>query len=337
MPRFIPPALSEHLQQSGTTTCLLMKVMPKGDRFDSYGVTNLDRDVVYDDGSGEMTYLAAVGMDYSDLTTTSDLSPDDMEVRSLMPVYEIPVSEEAIAAGFYDYADFSVMLVNYEDLSQGHVVVSEGTFSKVRVRDDGTSIVQELRGLSAQLRQEICSKYTKTCRAIDGTMPIGSPLPGEQVKRDPCGVDFSVYWKPTTVSAVGLENTLTFRIDPADIDGDWAAANFFVPGRVTFTTGRNAGRTAEIMASTTDGWITLRHEVGFAIEAGDELEYRRGCSFIARDAVKGCMAHAGAEWINHFKGYPDIPTEDELQVTTPGATMGPGRGGATSVPYSEAV
>ena len=334
MARFIPPDLKAHLQEPELTICHLMKVMPRQPGFTPYGVTDLDANVKYDDGDGEVTYFAAVGMDMSEATSTSDLSADDAEVRSLMPVYDVPVSEEDIAAGYYDYADFVVYLINYEKPEDGHVTVLAGTFGKVKLRDDGTSIVQELRGLSAQLKQEICTKYTKTCRAVDGTMPVGSSLPGEQVKRDWCGVDFTPYIKTATVAGVGLENTLTFRVSPGDVDGDWAE-NFFAPGRVKFTSGRNAGRTLEILSNTADGWVTLRHETGFPIAPGDELEYRRGCSFIARDELKGCKAHAGAAWIDHFKGYPDIPTENASKLLTPGATVGPGSGGRTSDPYTD--
>lgn len=337
MQRYIDPGLLADIQKSATTLCLLLWIEPENPGFTGYGVTDTNKDIRYNPGSGERLFSAAVGMEPSEFHASADLAVDNAESKSLMPVYDIPVSEEAIAAGMYDYAEFVVYLVNYDNLATGrHCVIHEGTIGKVSVRDDGLSFVTELMGLSAKLKQEICTKYTKTCRAIDGTMPIGSPLPGEQVKRDPCGVDFSVYWKSTEVSAVGLENTLTFRIDPADIDADWATANFFAPGRVTFTSGRNAGRTLEILSTTTDGWITLRHEAGFAIEVGDELDYRRGCSFVWGDAAKGCLAHAGADRVVHFKGYPFIPTENEGQLMTPGASVGPGLGGGTSVPYSEA-
>lgn len=336
--RYIHPGLLADIQRSATTLCLLIWVQPQMPGFDGYGATDTNRDITYDPGGGERLFSAAIGMEPTEIHASADLSVDNAEARQLMPVYDFPISEEAVAAGIYDYATFSIYLVNYEKLEAGrHGVLHEGTIGKVSVRDDGLSIVNELRGLSAQLKQEICSKYTKTCRAIDGTMPVGSALPGPQVKRDPCGVDFTVYMKTTTVSAVGLENTLTFRIDPDDIDGDWATANFFVPGRVTFTSGRNAGRTLEIMASTTDGWITLRHEAGFAIEEDDELDYRRGCSFIYDDADKGCLAHAGPDRIHRFKGYPRIPTENEAQLMTPGATVGPGQGGTTYQPHSETL
>ena len=332
--RYIHPGLLADIQRAATTLCLLIWVQPKTPGFDGYGATDTNRDVRYNPGSGERLFSAAIGMEPTELQAAADLSVDNAEAKQLMPVYDFPVSEEAISAGLYDYAEFAIYLVNYENLETGrHCTLQEGTIGKVSVRDDGLSFVNELRGLSSQLKQEICTKYTKTCRAIDGTMPPGSGLPGPQVKRDWCGVDFTVYNKTSTVSDVGMENTLTFRIDPSDIDDDWGTANFFSPGRVTFDTGRNAGRTVEIMSSTTDGWITLRHEVGYPIEPADELTYRRGCSFMARDEAKGCKAHAGAEWINHFKGYPDIPTENESQLMTPGATTR--GGGLMDLPWED--
>lgn len=335
MNRYIHPALLAEIQRNATTLCLLLRVDPVNPSFEGYGVTSTNRDMRYDAGDGERLYSAAIGLEPTEIHASANLSVDNAEAQQLMPVYDIPVSEEAIAAGMYDYATFRVYLVNYEDLTPGrHCVLHEGTIGKVSVRDDGLSFVTELMGLSAQLKQEICTKYTKTCRAIDGTMPIGSPLPGPQVKRDWCGVDFTVYLKGATVEEVGLENTVTFKVQDSDITTDWAP-NAFSPGRVWFIAGRNAGREIEIMSNTADGWITLRHEAGYPIEVGDELQYREGCTFIARDSEKGCLARAGAEWINHFKGYPDIPTENESQLLTPGAALGAGSGGRTSIPYDQ--
>lgn len=334
--RYIHPALLADIQGNCTSLSMLCRVIPRTPGFDQYGVTDNNVTLTYDAGDGALAYSAPVGFEPSELVTGADLSVGNMEARSLMPspVYDIPVSEEAIAAGLYDYAEVRIYLVNFLKLETGrHCTLFEGTVGQVRVRDDGTSFVNELRSLSAQLKQEICTKYTKTCRAIDGTQKIGSALPGPQVKRDWCGVDFTVYLKSATVEEAGLENTLTFKVLDSDIDGDWDE-NAFAPGRVWWTSGRNAGREVEIMSNTADGWITLRHEVGYPIEPTDELEYRVGCSFMYDDADKGCLAHAGAERVNVFKGYPRIPTENEAQLMTPGATVGPGSGGQTSVPFS---
>ncbi|MBB1060433.1 DUF2163 domain-containing protein [Marilutibacter spongiae] len=334
MIRYVHPALLAELQRGATTLCTLLLIRPVTPGMSPYGLTDTNQSVRYNPGTGEVLFSAPIGFEASLVEAQADLSVANAEARSLMPVYDVPVSEELINAGQLDYAEFALYLVNYEDLTTGrHITLQEGTIGKVSVRDDGLSFINELRGLAAQLKQEVCSKYTKTCRAIEGTQELGSLLPGPQVRRDWCGVDFTVYLKTSTVSAVGLENTLNFRIDPGDVDSEWDV-NAFVPGRVIFTTGRNAGRTLEIMGNTADGWITLRHEAGFPIEVDDELEYRVGCTFIARDAEKGCLAHAGSGWIDVFKGYPDIPTENADQLSTPGAAVGPAGGGGTSVPYA---
>src|SRR5690606_9997404 len=288
--RYVHPGLLADIQRGATTLCLLIWIEPETPGFNGYGATDTNRDVRYDPGSGEKLFQAAIGMEPTEIHAAADLSVDNAEARQLMPVYDFPVSEEAIAAGVYDYARFSIYLVNYENLAPGrHCTLQEGTIGKVSVRDDGLSIVNELRGLSAQLKQEICTKYTKTCRAIDGTWPSVSALWGRMVKADCWGVVFSVYRKSATVAEVGLESTLTFRVEAGDVDGDWDTTSF-APGRVKFTSGRNAGRTLEILSNTDDGWITLRHEAGLPIGAGDELAYRVGCSFIARESVKGCVA-----------------------------------------------
>lgn len=126
-----------------------MRIDPVTPGYASYGITSLDRDVVYDDGSGEMRYLAAVGMQPSTILQSNDLSVDNAEFPSLLPEYDIPIDEADINAGAYDYARFALYLVNYQDLGMGHVTLHAGTIGKVTIRQDGLSFVNELRGLSA--------------------------------------------------------------------------------------------------------------------------------------------------------------------------------------------
>src|SRR5690606_9800510 len=129
-----------------TTLCLLIWIEPETPGFNGYGATDTNRAVRYDPGSGEKLFQAAIGMEPTEIQAAADVSVDNAEARQLMPVYDFPVSEEAIAAGVYDYARFSIYLVNYEDLTPGrHCVLQDGTIGKVSVRDDGLSFVNELR------------------------------------------------------------------------------------------------------------------------------------------------------------------------------------------------
>lgn len=330
MPRYIPDELKDHLRSDSTTTTILIRFDPVTPGFDSYGATLLDRDVVYDDGSGEIAYLAPIGMHPPSLISDGELGAGLDETDHLLPEYDFPISEEDIRAGAYDFAKYTVYLVNYEDLSMGHVTLRHGTIGRVTVRSDGLSFVNELRTLAAQLKQSVCEKDSLTCRAVFGSQPVGSSTPGPQVRWGWCGFPAETLLVAGTVAEVGLEPHTLFRVEPfVEPDG---ALN---PGLLTFTSGRNAGRTIEITDNDGDGWITLAYDLPYPVEENDEVEYRVDCNKHARDDAKGCRRHFGAEWPLHFRGEPDIPIGDEGAMSMPGAGLGPGDGGATTQPFEE--
>lgn len=332
MPRYIPIELREHLQTDATTTCWLLKVTPTVSGYPAYGITTLDRDVEFDDGTGPMVYLSHIGMVPSSVAIGSDLAVDNTELPSLLPEYDIPINEADIRAGVYDFASFSLYLVNYEDVAAGAMNFFSGSIGQVTIRADGLSFVNELRGLAAQLKQSICSKDSLTCRAIFGSQPPGSSTPGRQVQRDWCGYDAESLLENGTVLSVGLENTRTFTVSP---DSGWAA-DHLAPGILIWDTGLNAGRTYEIEGNTAGGQISLAFETSFPIQVGDTLRYRPDCIKQARETSKGCKFWFGNNWVLHFRGEPDIPIGDAAAMATPGASSGPGHGGRTTEPVSEA-
>jgi len=331
MGRAIPIGIQGHLDSGITTTTALLKISPVTPGFAPYGLTFGNTDVVYDDGNGEIKYSAAIGMQPTAVGLAADLSVDNAESTSLLPEFEIPVSEADIRAGVYDFARFSLYLVNYDDLTQGHVTLQEGTIGQVTIDANGLSFVNELRGLVAQLKQSVCEKDSLTCRALFGSQPIGSVVPGPQVRRGWCGFDATTILKTGTVIDVGLENTVSFRVTP---DMDWSV-NSFSPGSVKFLTGMNAGRSFEVDSNTSDGWFVLRFDAAFPIADGDTLEYRADCNKHARDASKGCKRWFPSDWGLHFRGEPDIPIGDAGSMETPGASSGPGQGAPTFEPLAE--
>lgn len=330
MGRAIPIALQDHLDSGQTTTCYLILITPVQPNVPAYGVTTLNRPVVYDDGNGEVTYSAAIGVDTTAFQGNANLTVDNAEGTSLMPEFDVPISEEDIRAGLYDFARYAVYLVNYADLSMGHITLRSGTIGQVTIDVDGLSFVNEFRGLSAELKQSVCEKDSLSCRAIFGSQPMGSSIPGP-IQRFPCGFDATSLLKSATVVSVGIENTLTFDITP-DTDMGQDSLN---PGIVVWSTGMNAGRTYEIDTNTAGGEITLAHETAFPIQIGDQLEYREDCSKLARDDEKGCRHWFGPDWVLHFRGEPDIPIGDAGAMETPGASSSPGNGGSTYQPISE--
>jgi uncharacterized phage protein (TIGR02218 family) len=328
MPRYIPIALQESLAKDATTTCLLIRIDPVVPGGVVYGATSSDQTIVYDDGRGDVTYHAPVGMMPPAMIGHADMTSDQAQSKHLFPEYDIPeLSEEAIRAGVYDFAKYDVYLVDYANLSAGHVTLKSGTTGQKEITDDGLAFTNELRDLSAALKQSICEKDSLTCRAIFGSQPIGSSTPGQQVTHGWCGFDATSLLVADAVLDVGAEPTLTFQVTA---DGTWST-NHLVPGIVKFTSGQNNGRTYEIAGNSDDGWITLAIEAGYPIADGDDLEYRPDCSKVSRDDAKGCRHWFEADWILHFRGEPDIPIGDENSMFTPGNLGAP-----NEVPFDQA-
>lgn len=332
MGRHMSDALRTHLQGPMQTTCWLLRVIPVTPGYASYGITELDKEVIYDDGGGEMTYSAAIGMVPAAVLQTAGLEVNNTELPALLPEYDIPISEQDIRAGVYDYASFVLYLVNYEDLSMGHVTLHAGSIGQVTINGDGLSFVNELRGLAAKLKQSVCSKDSLSCRAIFGSQKVGSTTAGPQVARDWCGFDAEALLVAATVSSVGFETNRTFTITPAT----GLTEDSLRPGIVKWETGLNAGRTYEIEANTAGGQISLAFETAFPIQIGDQLSYRPDCSKFARDEAKGCKFWFSTDWVLHFRGEPDIPVGDASALATPGASSGPGQGGRTTQPLENA-
>lgn len=307
--RNIPIALQNHKNQSATTTCWLIKISPK--EGEVVGLTTLDQDVVYNDGTGELRYIAPVGFQPAAIVAEAGPGVDTSEFQSLVaPEYDTPITEEAMNAGVYDYADYVIYEVNYENLSHGHMIVMAGTLGQMRTVD-GVTVFGELRSLLDNFRRQVNQLDSRTCRAKFGSQP------GEE--RYPCGFPADQLWVDLVIESVGLENTRTFKVSGLD-----KPAGFYVPGLVLFKSGKNAGKRVEVESQDEDGNITLRFTTNHPIEPGVGIRIREDCSKFP----SSCKKFFGADWVNHFRGEPYIPIGDEGALLTPGAGVGPGFGGA---------
>ena len=314
--RAIPVNLLNHKRNSSTTLCKLIKIKSK-DGTEVIGMTNLDRNISYDDGTGDglIVYNAAVGFEPASIYATADMSVDNSEFNSLVPAFDFPLNEFAVNAGVFDYARFWMYEINYNDLSMGHWVQMFGTLGETRTVD-GITMWGEMRSLTDQLRKSVCELDSLICRAKFGSQP------GEE--RFPCGYDTTPLWSTGIVSTVGLELdrvfTDTTRVEPTGT---------FEPGLMQWLTGDNAGKYVEIESYNGDlKEVSLNYPTSYNIKVGDTYRIRVDCNKQARDSDKGCKKFFGAQWILHFRGEPDIPVGDAGTLTTPGAGVGPGSGGS---------
>lgn len=304
--RSVPSLLQAHLDDVSTTTTRLLKIILKNG--DVYGLTMLDRNVPYNDGTDEVTYLATNGFDPSTLSADIGYSVDNAESFALTAVDSNGITEEIVATGALDDGQWVCYLVNYEDLTQGHVVLDAGDLGEVRARY-GMTWSAELLSYAMRLRQPIGGVYSRICRATFGSA-ANSPTG--------CGIDISALWVSGEVMAVGAETDRIFTGDAVTDSGQLVTP---FPGRLEWLTGANVGRQYGIEAIDTSLDVTLTETTPYAIEVGDTYRIRPDCR---KRYTEDCIG----VWNNgiNFKGEPLIPVGDGVGIQAPGAQL-PGGGG----------
>lgn len=302
--RQIPPALKAHLQQPVTTTCRLLKLILRDGQV--FGLTTLDRNVDYDG----VVYVAMNGFDPSVIATDTGLSVDNGEVTALLAADVPGVTLEMALAGELDDAQWELRLINWADLSMGHMVIDAGDIGEVTTV--GESIyIPELLSYAMRLKQAIGHVWSRRCRATFGT-PAGS--------QTGCGVNAESMWKAGTVTGVGAEPRAVFA------DTGLVISPEPVPGRLRWLSGPNKStRLYQVEGySAVSGTIALLEPVPFVIAAGHQYEIRRDCN----KSPSFCTAYGN--YIN-YKGEPYIPVGDGLETMTPSAQVFGGLSGSAIV------
>ncbi|HEV2682631.1 MAG TPA: DUF2163 domain-containing protein [Rhodanobacter sp.] len=237
MPRAISTALAAHLKGSSHTVCYLLKIMPVRAGVATFGICTLDADVTYDDGTGPLTYRAKRGYTSFDLDTKADMSVGSSEASGLLADYPADgVTAAGVAAGDYDCARFVQYLVNYEDLTQGHVILNAGQVGQVTMLDELTCKL-ELRSLTQILKQNSIIELTSiTCRAQFGDLRCKMPL----------------RWYNATVATVGAEPDRDFTlVNAPGIGAPPGSATGPVSG-VPFFTGNGTQATTQLLDTAGD-------------------------------------------------------------------------------------
>lgn len=304
MSKSIPALLLDHYQQVVTTKSNLLKITALNGTV--LGVAAGDRDRDFDDGFGEITYQAAIGVDTVALETSAGLEVDNSEALMLLADAG-PFTAQAIEAGLLDYAEYVVYRVNWADLTQGFEIKDRGTVGIVR-NVNGLSAVVELRSLPQLLKQNYGELYSITCRAR-----FGSGGGAACLTRCQCGFDAESLWQNHSVTSVGSEVYRVFTANATPAVNGPNGALTFVPGLVQWLTGDNAGLTSEIEAIT-GAEISLRFGTPFTIQATDTFKTRPDC-----DKTWETCRDDFANQLN-FCGEPKIPLVDEVSQSIPSST-----------------
>lgn len=216
--RNISDAMKAHLAGESTTLTTLWKL----NRIDGavFGFTDLDADVVYNDGTGSLRYLASTGFIPSSIEATSALAVDNLEIQGVLD--SSTITDTDLLAGKWDRAEVRVYRVNYRDLTMGHEYLNRGILGEV---SSGRNAFQaEMRGLTQHLQQQMAEVVQPTCVAMFGDAKCGKAIASFTFAGAVTGV----------INGQSFVTNLT------------AATNYFAKGKMAWLTGNNAGLSMDI-------------------------------------------------------------------------------------------
>ncbi len=276
----IGASLKSHMALSTTTLALLVK-FTRRDGFVLAVTLDHDQPITFDG----LTYEPALGMIPSDLQTSGDLSVDNLDAKGALMV--LGIAEADIAAGLWDLCDVRVLRVNWTDLTMGAEKIKRGSFGEISIGRDSFS--NEVRGITQKLQQTIGEVVSASCKAdlFDSRCKV---------------VATEGTWKFSGIAVSGVTSDRQFGAS-----GLTQAAGFFDAGKVTWSTGANAGLSMEIRAHAAGGNIELQEPMPYTIAAADTFTVFAGC---LKRATEDCTGKFNN--IINFRGFDKVPGQDQM-------------------------
>ncbi|MEM9750577.1 MAG: DUF2163 domain-containing protein [Pseudomonadota bacterium] len=278
--RTIPAALAAHLATGATTLCQCWKIVRADGA--TLGFTDHDVDVSFDG----VTFEAETGLGASAQETSEGLAIDNMSVVGALSAASL--NEQDLAAGRFDGAAVELWRVNWLDPAE-RLLLRAGTLGEVA--RGGVGFTAEVRGLAHHLDQTVGRVYQHTCDANVGDAR--------------CGVDLNAAAYRGVGAVASATDDRTFSVSGLSA----FAAAWFARGRLTWTSGANAGRVADVKAHSVSGAtvsIELWTPMAATVSAGDGFAVTAGCDKRA-DTCKAKFAN-----LLNFRGFPFMPGNDYL-------------------------
>ncbi|BAT61219.1 hypothetical protein GJW-30_1_03776 [Variibacter gotjawalensis] len=286
--RAIPQALQVKLDAGATTLCRCWIVKRRDGAV--LGFTDHDRDLTVQG----VRCRAGTGLSGTEATQTFGMNVDGGEVSGALS--DESLSENDLAAGYYDAANIDAYLVDWSEPSL-FVLLHAGTIGEVR-RADG-AFTAEIRGPAARLENESGRLFTPRCSAEFGDAR--------------CKTNTAAGWS-ANCTVVAVESASAVVV--AGLGG--FAAQMFAAGKLTWTSGANGGSSTEIKAHAVNGGevrLAFWQPVPRPIAVGDAFRAVAGCDKrfeTCRDRFANAV---------NFRGFPHIPGNDFLvRYPLPGDT-----------------
>jgi uncharacterized phage protein (TIGR02218 family) len=277
----ISPELESHFAGELTTLATCWRLIREDGV--QLGFTDHDQILLVDD----LQYDSIAGFTPSAVESKSDMSVDNLDLDGQL--YPSKITQEDLLAGLYDYAEIEIFVVNYEELSQGKMIMKRGRLGEVSLV--GSFFHAEVRGLTQHLCQTLGEIYSQNCRAILGDSR--------------CKVDLTEFAVMGSISEI-VDNSSFISDELNQADG------WFSGGELKWLSGANADSKVEVkefIAGINGGLVSLVLPMNRAMQVGDEFEIIAGC-----DKSHLTCQNKFANMIN-FRGEPYVPGVDAMLTT----------------------
>ncbi len=273
-------AFQSHLDSGATTLATCWRITRADGQV--FGFTDHDFALAFNGTS----FAPQTGLSAADISSATDLSVDAQETEGVLDAAAI--TETDLLDGLWDGAVVEIWRVNWSDTSQ-RVLLRKGTIGQVRRGKQ--AFVAEMRSLSYILNQTVGRSFQYSCDATLGDSR--------------CGIDLGLAaWKGTgSVTTLVRDRVFT----ASGLSG--FASGFFSAGVLTWTSGTNTGRRAEVVRHVQEvgsDEITLLAAPIQGITVGDAFTITAGCD---KQATTCQDKFAN---IANFRGFPDIPGNDTI-------------------------
>ena len=275
--------LQTHLESGVTTLCWCWKIARNDGA--TQGFTDHDTSIAF----GGTTYEAASGFTASDVQSSLGLAVDNLTVVGALN--SDTINERDLASGLYDDASIEIWRVNWSAPDQ-RVLMRKGSLGEVQ--RGRTAFQAEVRGLAHILNQPVGRAFGYSCDADLGDA------------RCTIALDNAAFAGSGIVTTVGDNRRLTVSGLESFADG------WFTNGKLTFTSGANAGRAMEVKrhgVSSLGVSIELWQPMSEGIALSDAFAIAAGCD----KQFATCKARFNNA--ANFRGFPYMPGNDAVVAT----------------------
>lgn len=278
MPRDIPAPLASMYASGALTAAPCWKLSRKDGVV--LGFTAHDRNIVFDG----VTYQALSGMAPTQVKSSSGTVVDNLSVMYHLDTGAI--TEADVLAGAYDGAEVELFLVDWANPAAGKVALGVGYWGEVQIAGGRGEV--EHRSLIHLAN----SRLGRLC----------SPACPWSLGDANCKVNLA----PHTMTGVAITAVTNARVFHASaLIGK--GTDYYNLGRITFTSGPNAGQAREIKTfDTATGEIALNEAFRREVQIGNQFSIVRGC-----DRTLQTCREVFSNAVN-YGGQPYIPGLDEV-------------------------